>query len=259
MEKKINLDMECNTFSAEKIEDIALLRFNDNFLLRATDLSVRDRVLDYLDMIERSDLINVVVVIGSPEKKGCDEYFDFYRYVSNSKLGIDAIQRMYNVINQVILKLVRLNKFVVHGNSGEIISSFFNISLACDYRIIADNSNFLNPCLELGLLPKGGGAFFLPKIIGMTKAYEMLLSETAISADEALALGIVNQVVPTSELEASALEKARYFSRLPETSLAGIKHLLNYSLKELEDYLEFENRVLIKIINSSFNRNARVK
>lgn len=247
-------DMECNTFSSKKIDNIVLFRFNNNFLLRTTDLSVRDRLLDYLDLVGSSDAVQVLVIIGSPEKKGCEEYYNFYRHVLNSELGMDAIYRMFNVMNQVILKLVGLNKFVIHGNSGEIISSFFNLSLACDYRILADNSVFLNPCMDLGLLPKGGGAFFLPKIIGLTKAYDLLLSGRKIVAAEALDLGVVNQVVPTRELEDAALGMAKRFCQIPETSLVGIKHLLNYSLKDLETYLEFENQVLIKTINSSFNR-----
>jgi 2-(1,2-epoxy-1,2-dihydrophenyl)acetyl-CoA isomerase len=251
METKTDYNLVCNTFSAEKIEDIILLRFKDNFLLHSTDLSVRDRILDYLSLVEKSDLIKAIVIIGSPEKRGCDEYFDCYRQILKSEQGINAVFRMYNVINQLILKLVQLNKFVIHGNSGKIISSFFNISLACDYRILADNAVFQNPCLELGLLPKGGGAFFLPKIIGLAKAYDLLLSEKNIYANDALELGIVNKVVPLNELEDAAIETATYFGQKPASSLAGIKHLINYSLKDLEDYLDIENQTLIKALNSS--------
>jgi len=251
MVKKTGFNLVCNTFSAEKIEDIILLRFKDNFLLRATDLSVRDRILDYLTLVEKSDLIKAIVIIGSPEKRGCEEYFDFYRQILNSERGSIALNRMYNVINQLILKLVQLNKFVIHGNSGKIISSFFNISLACDYRVIADNAVYQNPCLELGLLPKGGGAFFLPKIIGLCKTYDLLLSDKNIYANEALELGIVNKVVPLNALEDAAIETAKYFGQKPVSSLVGIKHLINYSLKDLEDYLEFENELLLRTINHS--------
>lgn len=251
MDNKTKFNLVCNTFSAEKIEDIVLLRFKDNFLLHATDLSVRDRILDYLDLVGKSDLIKAIVIIGSPEKRGCEEYIDFYRQILKLEQGINAVHRMYNVINQLILKLVRLNKFVIHGNSGKIISSFFNISLACDYRILADNAVFQNPCLELGLLPKGGGAFFLPKIIGLSKAYDLLISDDYIYANDALALGIVHKVVPLRELEDAAIEAAKYFIQKPASSLAGIKHLINYSLKDLEDYLDIENQTLIKAINSS--------
>lgn len=251
LKPQIDFNMECNTFSAKKTEDIAFLYFTEKFLIRITDLSVRDRVIDYLDLVSKSKQIKVLVIYGSPEKRSCDEYFEFYRSVSKSELGLEAIQRMYNVINQIILKLITLDKIVIHVNSGNIISSFLNISLACDYRIIADSSVFMNPCIELGLLPKGGGAFFLPRMIGSGKALEVLLSERDIDAYEALELGIVNKIVPLDDLEAKAFETATYFRKIPSTSLTGIKRLLNYSLKELKDYLEYENEELLKVICSS--------
>ena len=250
MERQTELNIICNTFSAEKIDDIVMLRFNNNFLLRATDLSERDRILGYLDLVEKTDSIKVLVIIGSPEKKGCDEYFDFYSQLLNSENGINDVHRMYNVINQLILKLVSLNKFIVHGNSGKIISSFFNISLSCDYRILADNAVFQNPCLALGLLPKGGGPFFLPKIVGLSKAYELLLSDDNIYAEDALKLGIVNKIVPLNKLEDAAIETAKYFSKKPVSSLTGIKHLLHYYFKDLENYLEYENELLLRTINN---------
>jgi len=158
---------------------------------------------------------------------------------------------MYNVINQLILKLVQLDKIVIHGNSGKIISSFLNISLACDYRIIAENSLFQNPFLDLGLLPKGGGAFFLSKIMGVGKTLDFLLSEKNMTADDALSLGIVNQVVPAAELETVALKTAKKFSQKPMTTLTGIKRLVNHSYKELEEYLNLENHELIHVIKKS--------
>jgi enoyl-CoA hydratase/carnithine racemase len=166
-------------------------------------------------------------------------------------MGLDAIHRMYNVINQLILKIVRLDKIVIHCNSGKVISSFLNISLACDYRIIADDTVFQNPCMQLGLLPKGGGAFFLQRIIGMSKCYDVLLAENDISAREALEMGIVDMVVGLGSLEETAVLKARRFSRRPKSTLTGVKRLLNYSYKDLEDYLNVENQELTRAMMSS--------
>jgi len=60
---------------------------------------------------------------------------------------------------------VNLNKIVVHADGGRVIPLFMNVSLACDYRIVADNTVFQNPCIELGLAPKGGSGFFLSKML----------------------------------------------------------------------------------------------
>jgi enoyl-CoA hydratase/carnithine racemase len=125
------------------------------------------------------------------------------------------------------------------------------VSLACDYRIVSDNTVFKNFHLELGLVPKGGSAFFLSKMLGFSKAYEILLSEEEITAQEALRLGIVDKVVTLSDLEETALKTAQHFTQKPTGSLLGVKRLLNYTIKEIEDYLEFENEELFRIVMSS--------
>jgi 2-(1,2-epoxy-1,2-dihydrophenyl)acetyl-CoA isomerase len=141
-----------------------------------------------------------------------------------------------------------MNQIVVHADSGKVLPLFFNVSLACDYRIVADNTVFQNPCLEFGLAPKGGGAFFLSKIVGISKAYELLPSEEDITVEEGLNLGVVDEVVPFNALRDAAFKVAEQFARKPARSLRCCKRLLNYSLKNLCEYLEFETQELAKLI-----------
>ena len=244
------LDGDYDFFSAKRIEDIVLMRFRENLLVRATDLSARNSLLDFIEHVSNSDEIKAVLIIGSPQKTGCEEYIEFYHKVFECELGQYAIQRLYNAVNQFILKIVALNKIVIYADGGRVIFLFLNVGLACDYRIVADNTVFQNPCLKLGLVPKGGGAFFLSNMLGMSRALEILLSEEDIPAREALRLGIVDKVVPPHTLEATALSIAQGFTRKPESTLAGVKKLLNYSVKDLRDFLELENQVLLRIRES---------
>jgi enoyl-CoA hydratase/carnithine racemase len=85
-------------------------------------------------------------------------------------------------------------------------------------------------------------------MVGISKAYEILLCEKDITADQALELGLVDKVVPFDELRETALRVAQDFARKPRRSIAGAKKLLNYSIKELEEYLDFETRELGNII-----------
>jgi enoyl-CoA hydratase/carnithine racemase len=135
-----------------------------------------------------------------------------------------------------------------HADGGNVLPLFLNISLACDYRIVADNTVFQNPCLEYGLVPKGGGAFFLSKILGASGALRLMLSEEDITAGEALKLGLVDEIVAVNELRNVALKVAEDFARKPSRSLRCSKRLLNYSFKELREYLEFETDELTKMI-----------
>jgi len=251
MIKMTPLDGDYEFFSAERVEDIILLRFKENLLVRATDLETKDTLFKFIGRISNQADIKVVVIVNSPQKTGCEEYIEFYRKVYESKLGQYALQRLYNSFDQFILKIVNLNKIVVHADSGRVIPLFMNVSLACDYRIVADNTVFQNPCLELGLVPKGGSGFFLSKMLGRTKAYEIMLSDEDMSAQEALKLGIVNEVIALEKLEEMSLDRARRFARKPASTLQGVKRLLGYSLKDLQDYLNLENEVLIGITKSS--------
>ena len=238
-------------FSAEQFENIAIIRFKGHFLYSTTDLTSRDKLLDYFDRISKNKSIKVIVIISSPEKTGGEELLNFYRKILKSKLGINAVHRMFNVVDQFILRLVDLNKIVIHANGGENILLFLNISLACDYRIVSNTTVFQNPYPEFGLIPKGGGGYFLPKLLGRKKAFELLLSGKDIAAAEALSLGLVDEIIPPEKIEDAIMNTALRFAQKPAGSLFGIKRLLKYSLKDLREYLELENQILLKILQSS--------
>lgn len=248
MRKITGLEGTFDFFSGEIIGSVLLLNFKENLMLRATDLTAKKIFLDYLDFASKNESIKVIVIMSSPDKMGREEYLDFFEQIKQSKLEPRSVLILFNSIDQCILKIRTINQMVIHANSGKVLSLFLNASLACDYRIIADNTVFQNPCLEIGMVPKGGGAFFLSKMVGISKAYEILLCEKDITADQALELGLVDKVVPFDELRETALRVAQDFARKPRRSITGAKKLLNYSIKELEEYLDFETRELGNII-----------
>ena len=156
-------------FTATKVGHTIMLTLKDNLLLHATDIMAKGMIFKYLDSISESDEIKVIVLFSCPGKKGRQEYLEFYNKIFDSSLERSALMRMCNAINQFILKIVCSDKFYIHVNSGQVITTFLSFSLACDYRIVADTTVYQNPCLELGLVPKGGGAFFCPKCWGRAK------------------------------------------------------------------------------------------
>jgi enoyl-CoA hydratase/carnithine racemase len=251
MNNSLSSDVDCDTFTAKRIEGVGIVNFKKDFLLRTADLTNRDRILDYLDLLLKDDRVKAVILFGAPDAKGREEYLRFFHQVFQLEKNPDFIHRMLNVVGQIILKVIALNKIVVHANSGKVLSHFLNLSLACDYSIFADNTVIQHPCIELGMVPTGGGAFFLSKLLGRGKAYEILLSDKDIDAYEALKLGIVNTIVPVAKLESSALEVANQFGRKPAGTLSGIKKLINYTYKDLNDYMDFEKQVFINMINYS--------
>ena len=248
MKRRIDLESDFDFFKGEIIGSVLVLNFKDNFMFRATSLKVKSTILDYLDQLSRTDTVKVLLVVSSPRKAGREEYCKFYNQVIQSALDINAVHKLFHAVDDLILKIKEVNQIVIHADSGNVLPLFLNISLACDYRIVADNTVFQNPCLEYGLVPKGGGAFFLSKILGTGGAYKIMLSEEDITAGEALKLGLVDEVVAFSELRDAGLKVARNFAHKPAGSLRCCKRLLNFSSRELREYLEFETDELTKMI-----------
>ena len=257
MKRKIDLESDFDFFKGEIIGSVLVLNFKDNLMFRATSLKTKSTIIDYLDQLSRTEAIKVLLVVSSPNKAGREEYCKFYNQVIQSALDINAVHKLFHAVDDLILKIKEINQIVIHADSGNVLPLFLNISLACDYRIVADNTVFQNPCLEYGLVPKGGGAFFLSKMLGASGALRLLLSEEDITADEALKLGLVDEIVAVNELRNAAFKVAEDFARKPARSLRCCKRLLNYSFKELREYLEFETDELTKMIGPFGNGLAK--
>jgi len=239
-------EITCETFTTSRHnETIVALRFQPHFLLRTANLKDRDKALTFLERVSADQSIRALVVAGSPDAKGRQDFVDFFRQFGASGMDPTLVHRMYNVISQLVLRLAEINKFVVYINSGRVLASFLNIGLACDYRILAEDALIQNPCVDVGLIAKGGGAYFIPKLIGRAKTYEIMLSKNDLSAHEARELGLVNEVVPFADLERAAFERAEAFAQRPLSSVAALKALLNFSYQDLQAYLEYENEVLM--------------
>jgi len=250
MKKETASDKNQDFYLVERHDDITILRLGKNFLFESIERAVNNPLLDFFDHVSKNDAIKVLLITNCPEKIGSDEYIDFCRCTMATEFDCKSIHRMCNVFDQLILKLVGLNKLVVHADCGEIIPLFLNVSLACDYRIIATHTVYQKPYLKIGLLPKGGGPFFLCNMLGYARALDLLISSENLSALDALKLGIVNQVVPHKILEDTALQIAKDFASKPMRSLAALKRLIRYSMKDLEDNLNFESRELMRMIGA---------
>ena len=246
------LNLKCETFSGYTRDSIAFLQLHKHFLLRTENLNARDQVLDFLDRVSASSSIKILIFAGSPNAKGRDEFFAFFKKFYDRGMDITLIHRMFNFIDQLVLKLTELEKFTIYINSGNVLASFLNIGLACDLRILSDNAVIQNPGIELGLAAKGGGAYFLPRLIGTDRTWDVMLSDKDITAFEAVELGLIHEVATLEGLEETALNRAKKYAQKPGSSLSIVKQLMFFSNRDLQQYLEYEDKLLINIVK---NRN----
>ena len=239
-------------FVSEIHQKVLWMRFSGNFFHNLTSFDKRDFLGDYFRRIKKSEDINTVIFQTNYRDSGVDEYVDFFlSHTDEASLfggtRLLEINKLSNIINQTIINMMELNKFTIQICQGAALSIFMNIGFACDYRILSDNTVFYNAFKKIGGLPLGGGPFFLTKLLGRSRANQLLLLEDEIPAEQALKLGIVDTVVPQAELEATALRAAEKISQTQPRTLSGVKRLTNYSLQELKVYLARETEELQRV------------
>jgi 2-(1,2-epoxy-1,2-dihydrophenyl)acetyl-CoA isomerase len=122
-----------------------------------------------------------------------------------------------------------------------------NLALACDMVFAADDASFNEAFIRIGLTPDCGGSFFLPRAVGEKLAAELFMTGENISAERAAQIGMINRVVPASDLMAEALKLAERLARAPTAGIGRIKKLLNSSFStSFVDQLKLEHKLQIE-------------
>jgi 2-(1,2-epoxy-1,2-dihydrophenyl)acetyl-CoA isomerase len=139
--------------------------------------------------------------------------------------------------------LVRLPQPVIARVQGACAGFGLSLMAACDLAIAADDAYFTSAYRHIGLTPDGSGTWSLPRLVGPRKAMELILLSPRLSAAEALALGLVNRVVPRGELDAAIASVASAIATGPAVALANAKRLVRESLgRTLPEQLALEAR-----------------
>ncbi|WP_328962849.1 enoyl-CoA hydratase/isomerase family protein [Streptomyces virginiae] len=131
---------------------------------------------------------------------------------------------------RLITAVLDCEKPVLAAVNGTAAGIGAHLALACDLVIAAEAARFIEVFVRRGLVPDGGGAYLLPRLVGPQKAKELMFFGDAVPAVEAERLGLVNRVVPAGELEATAREWAERLAQGPTRALAMTKQLVNASL-----------------------------
>jgi enoyl-CoA hydratase/carnithine racemase len=145
--------------------------------------------------------------------------------IANFKTSTQA-QRVMTVLHahEVLLKIERTPKFFVAAIGGHALGGGLEIALACDLRFAAEGDYRIGlPEVSLGLLPGNGGTQRLTRLIGRTRALDLMVSNTQVGPRQALELGIVDRVVPADRLVGEAVEYIAKLAAGPTLAIGNIK------------------------------------
>jgi 2-(1,2-epoxy-1,2-dihydrophenyl)acetyl-CoA isomerase len=160
---------------------------------------------------------------------------------ANDIANYDVTKSLRENVNPTILAMRALPVPIIARVHGHAVGVGCNYALACDMIIASEAALFGQVFVRIGLMPDGGGTFFLPRLVGYQKAFELMATGDIISAQQAHQLGIVNQVAPFAELDATVDSLAYRLAKAPRLALAKIKMGLNHGAQtDLAGALDFE-------------------
>ena len=249
MEVATSLVTDNEFFSSERRGNLLIVRAKPHFTQHARDLKKIDTFFDHLEIIARTDQVSVVVFRGPQQDAGGADTLEFFDNFLSSRREDYLIQRLFNLVNNYTVTMAGLNKVTIHADTGHVSFFHLNVGLACDYRIVSQTTVFENAFAELGTIPKGGGGYFLSRMLGGGKAAEVL-QWPRFTAEEALTLGIVDKIVPVDRLEEEALKIANYYQEPQVSTMLSIRKLLKSDLNELRRSLETEDMLILNRVNS---------
>lgn len=184
-----------------------------------------------------SDEIRCVVITGAG--KGFCSGQDLKDFESEKKTFKEALEAKYNPL---IRQMMNLPKPVICGINGTAAGAGLSLALACDFRIAVESAQLIEIFIGVGLVPDSASSFNLPRIVGLSKAFQMCTTAERLSAADAKRIGLVNVVVQNTEVLKVALDRyAKKFASAPTKAIGMIKKLLNTSFeKNLDEILNEE-------------------
>ena len=134
-----------------------------------------------------------------------------------------------------------LEKPVIAAVNGPCAGAGLSLACACDVRIASSESSFVPGFIGIGLVPDAGGTWFIHRLLGFARAFEWMISNRRLGADEALSWGIVSEVQPADGFEKRTVELGAWYASLPTRGVAMTKQLFEHAFTaSLEDQLELE-------------------
>lgn len=225
----------------EKSEGVCLITLNRPDKLNSFNDELSFQLIDALKTAGKDQEIRALVITGAGRGfcAGQDLSNRKFSDASASRPSLsDSIKRRYN---PMITCIRRMEKPVIAAVNGVAAGAGSSLALACDLRVVAENASFIQSFTKVGLVPDSGATFILPRLIGATKAFELMLSAEKLEAKEAFELGIVNKLLPQEKVLEEALSWAKQLAKGPSKAFGLTKRALNEAIfPDLEERLEYE-------------------
>ena len=246
--------MHYETLLLEVSEGVATLTLHRPESLNAFSTPMQRELAQVIGDLARDEAVRSVVLTGAGRAFCAGGDMDEMEQASASTPLADR-NKLRRMLTEVFMPLVRLEKPVVAAVHGAAVGSGMNLALAADMIVASDTARFSQAFIKVGLVPDTGGLYLLSRLVGMNRAKDLCFTGRMLSATEALAMGLVNQVVSPEQLMPVARSLALGLAQGPTAAIGLTKTLLNLApTSTLEQLAEFEAYALSVVLSSEDHR-----
>jgi 2-(1,2-epoxy-1,2-dihydrophenyl)acetyl-CoA isomerase len=225
-------------------EHVAIVTLNRPENANVLHIAMGRELLEAAIWLEKNPAVRAVVLTGA------GKHFCFggdLRGMMSEGAAVDAyLRELTSFLHTAISHFVRMDAPLIAAVNGTAAGAGVGLVAMSDYAICAETSKFSLAYTGVALTPDGSTSFFLPKLIGSKRAMELILTNRALAAPEALAWGLVNQVVPDASLLGDALALAQKLALGPVHAFGKAKRLLAAAGGALESHMALESQMIAR-------------
>ncbi|WP_089098664.1 enoyl-CoA hydratase/isomerase family protein [Streptomyces hyaluromycini] len=223
------------TVTLEVSEGVGTLRL-DRPPMNALDVATQDRIKELAGEAARREDVRAVVIYGGEKVFAAGADIKEMQNMDHAAMVLRSRD-----LQDSFTAVARIPKPVVAAVTGYALGGGCELALCADYRIAADNAKLGQPEILLGLIPGAGGTQRLPRLIGPSKAKDLIFTGRMVKADEALAIGLVDRVVPAADVYTEAHAWAAKLAQGPAIALRAAKEAIDTGVEtDLETGLAVE-------------------
>jgi 2-(1,2-epoxy-1,2-dihydrophenyl)acetyl-CoA isomerase len=227
----------------ERAGAVATIRLNRPEKLNALNVQLGLDLVHALLRAQGDKSVHCVVITGAGRAFCAGGDLEFLRDARKRK-ATNEVEELLTTGKEIALAIATMPKIVIAAVNGPAAGGGMNLALAADIRIASEQARFAESFAQIGLFPDFGGTYFLPRIVGPTRAAELFYTAQMLSAEDALRLGIVSRVIPTEQFEVETKKLAESMAAGAGLAQRDVKHrMISEQRKELEAALDEEIRL----------------
>ncbi|MFN4144304.1 MAG: enoyl-CoA hydratase/isomerase family protein [Runella sp.] len=221
----------------ETYDGVAQITLNRPEVYNALNTTLLQEITTSIEDIAQKPTIRVVVITGAGDKAFCSGA-DLKEGMRNGTGLGESLRQNYN---PMILAIRNLPKPVICKLNGLAAGAGCSLALACDLVIAKEDAYLCQIFVNIGLMPDAGSTFFLPRLVGMQRAFEIASTGRKVYAPEAMQLGLIHKSVRSYDLDLEVAEVVNYYKNAPTAAIGAMKQIMNQSLfSNLPQMLELE-------------------